>query len=103
MSLKEDIRPITFLKARAAELLAQVNETQRPVVITQNGVARGVLQDPESYERLRRAVGLLKLLTQGEEDVRAGRTVPQDRLFGQIRKRLTAHGRRHEKTETIQG
>ena len=101
MSIKEDIRPITYLKSRAADLLAQINETQRPVVITQNGVARGVLQAPESYERMRRAVGMLKLLAQGEKDVRAGRTVPQDRLFGQIRKQLRTQGRRHEKAQKI--
>jgi len=101
MSIKEDIRPITYLKTRTADLLAQINETQRPVVITQNGVARGVLQDPESYERMRRAVGMLKLLAQGEEDVRAGRTVPQNRLFGQLRKRLKAQERRHEKAQRV--
>ncbi len=97
MGLREDIRPVTFLKARAADLLAQVNETHRPVVITQNGEARGVLQDPESYERMRHAIGMLKLLAQGEEDVRADRTVVQSEVFKQARKHLSERERKHGK------
>jgi len=94
MSIKEDIRPVSALKTRAAELLAQVAETQRAVVITQNGEPKGVLQDIESYERTQRAIGLLKLLAQGEEDVRAGRTIPQDEMFAGLRQQLKARGRK---------
>lgn len=101
MSLREDIRPVTFLKSRAADLLAQVNETHRPVVITQNGEPRGVLQDPESYEGMRRAIGMLKLLAQGEEDVRAGRTVAQSEVFSQARKHLNARERNHGKARAV--
>lgn len=93
MSLKDDIRPLSALETRAAELLAQVAETRRPVVITENGEPKGVLQDVESYEQTRRAIGLLKLLAQGEEDVRAGETVPQDEVFAELRRRLREHGR----------
>ena len=65
MSIEKDIRPITYLKSRAADLLRQVNETRRPVIITQNGEPRAVLQDPQSYESMRNALGLLKLIAQG--------------------------------------
>ena len=88
MSIAEDIRPISLLRSHAAELLDQVRETRRPVVITRNGRPAGVLQDIESYEQLRKAIGLLKLIAQGQADVRAGRTTPQDVVFGQIRRRL---------------
>jgi prevent-host-death family protein len=88
---QEDIRPVTYLKSRAADLLAQINTTHRPVVITQNGQARAVLQDTESYERMRCAIGLLKLLAQGEDDVRAGRTVPQETVFAGLHKALARH------------
>jgi prevent-host-death family protein len=90
MKLKEDIRPVTYLKSNAAELLEKINTTHRPIIITQNGEARAVLQDPESYEQMRRAIGLLKLVAQGEEDVRAGRTVAQDEVFTALRKTLAA-------------
>ncbi len=89
MKVKEDIRPVTYLKGNAADLLAQINTTHRPVIITQNGEARAVLQDPESYEQMRRAIGLLKLVSQGEEDVRAERTVSRKALFSSLRKTLT--------------
>jgi len=99
MNIKEDICPVTALKTSAARLLAQVNETQRPIVITQNGLPKGVLQDPETYERTRRALGMLKLLAQGEEDVRAGRELSQRQVFDPIRKRLQAADRRDGKVE----
>ncbi len=88
MSLKSDIRSITYLKSRAADLLKQVNETQRPVVITQNGEPRAVLQDPQSYEDMRNALGMLKLISQGEEDVRQGKVSPQNEVFSKIEKSL---------------
>jgi len=86
MSMVDDIRPITYLKSRAADLLKQVNETHRPVIITQNGEPRAVLQDPESYESMREALGLLKLISQGEEDIRKGKITPQEEVFSRIEK-----------------
>lgn len=90
MNMKEDLRPVTYLKNNAADLLEQINATHRAVVITQNGEARAVLQDPESYEQMRRAIGLLKLVAQGESDVQAGRTVPADDVFARLRTTVTA-------------
>lgn len=88
MRMHEDIRPVTYLKSRAADLLAQLNRTHRPVIITQNGEPRAVMQDPESFERMKTAIGLMKLLVQGEEDVRLGRTYSQGEVFRKLRNRL---------------
>ena len=88
MKMREDIRPVTYLKSRAADLLDQLNKTHRPVVITQNGEARAVIQDPDSYERTKTAVGLLKLLAQGEEDIRSGKTDDQDEVFDRLARKL---------------
>jgi len=90
MSLKTEIRPVTFLKNRTAELLDQINETHAPVIITQSGEARAVLQDPESYERTQNALLMLKLLARGEADVRTGRVISQDEVFRKLRKRVKA-------------
>lgn len=90
MNLVEDIQPVTYLKGNAAHLLQQVNETRRPVIITQNGLARAVLQDPVSYESMRNAIALLKLMVQGEEDIRTGHLVEQNEVFSRIEARLTA-------------
>ena len=84
MNITKDIRPVTYLKSRAAELLNQINETQRPVIITQNGEPRAVLQDPISYENMRNAIGILKLISQGEADIRDGKVKSQEDVFKDI-------------------
>lgn len=88
MKLEEDIQSITSLKTRAPDLLDQINSTRRPIIITQSGRARGVLQDPESYEQMCRAMGLLKLMAQGEQDVREGRLTTQKEVFKSLRKKF---------------
>jgi prevent-host-death family protein len=84
MNISRDIKPVTYLKSRAADLLKQINETHRPVVITQNGEPRAVLQDPESYENMRNAIGLLKLISLGEEDIKDGKSKSQEEVFANI-------------------
>ncbi len=84
MNIKEDIRPISYVKANAAEILEQVNETHRPVYVTQNGEAKAVLLDPESYEKMKQAIGLLKLLAQGENDIVNERFLPQEDFFSSL-------------------
>lgn len=84
MNLIADIKPVSYLKLRPAELLQQVNDTHRPIVITQNGEPRGVLQDAESYESMRNALGLLKLIAQSEEDIRKGDVIEQAKVFEEI-------------------
>ncbi len=88
MSFETDIRPISYLKSKAADLLKQVNDTHRPVVITQNGEPKAVLQDPKSYQNMRNAIGLLKLIAQGEEAIRTGRSKSQEDVFADLEKRL---------------
>jgi len=88
MNISRDIKPVTYLKANAADLLKQINETRRPVIITQNGEPRAVLQDPESYENMRNAIGILKLISQGEGDIRNGRVKSQEDVFKDIENSL---------------
>jgi prevent-host-death family protein len=88
MKISSDIKPVSYLKSHAADILKQINETHRPVVITQNGEPKAVLQDPESYDNMRKAIGLLKLISQGEEDIKQGKTKAQDRVFKGIEKML---------------
>lgn len=89
MKTSSDIKPVSYLKSHAADMLNQVNETRRPVVITQNGTPRAVLQDPDSYDRMRNAIGILKLISQGEEDIKHGRTKAQEDVFKDIEKLFT--------------
>ncbi len=88
MKIKEDIKPISYLKSRSAELLAQINETHRPVIITQNGEPRAVIQDTESYEKMMNSLNLMKILAHAEKDIQSENTVKQETLFKQIEENL---------------
>jgi prevent-host-death family protein len=88
MRLTEDIKPLSDLQSRAAEILRQVNDSRRPVVITEEGEARAVVLDIQSYEALRDATLLLQLAAQGEADFREGRVLPQDKALARVRARL---------------
>lgn len=84
MNISKDIKPITYLKSRAADLLEQINQTHRPVIITQNGEPKAILQDPESYQSMRNAIGILKLISQGEIDIKSGKSKSQEEVFADI-------------------
>ncbi|HWM89940.1 MAG TPA: type II toxin-antitoxin system Phd/YefM family antitoxin [Thermoanaerobaculia bacterium] len=88
MRLKEDIKPLTYLESRAGDVLRQVSESRRPLVITEEGEAKAVILDVDSYQALRDAVLMLQFIAQGEEDVRAGRLIPQEEVFARIASRL---------------
>ncbi len=88
MNISHDIKPVSYLKSKAADLLKQVNETRRPVIITQNGEPRAVLQDPESYEKMRNAIGLLKILAISEEEIKTGDVIPNDAVFKKVQEKL---------------
>lgn len=88
MNIKSDIKPVSYLKSRAADILNQINITRRPVIITQNGEPRAVLQDPESYENMRNTIGILKLLSQGEDDLKNERINSQEDVFANIEYRI---------------
>jgi len=88
MNTKQDIRPISFVKANAANMLDQVNETHRPIIITQNGEAKAVLMDTESYDSMQNAIGILKLISMGEKDVKNGKINEQDSFFSTIENKI---------------
>ena len=88
MRIAHDIKPVTYMKTRAAQLLETVVRTRRPVVITQSGEPRAVLVDVDTYQQLRDGALLLKMIAQGEADARAGRLTPQDEMFRDLRARL---------------
>ena len=88
MRIDYDVKPVTHMKTKAAELLRSVGETRRPVVITQSGEPKGVLMDFASYQELRQATLLLRLVAHGEAEVRRGATVPQERVFADLRARF---------------
>ena len=88
MNITSDIKPVSYLKSHAAEILKQINDTHRPMVITQNGEPKAVLQDPESYDNMRKAITLLKLISEGEENIKNGQVKSQEKVFENIEKVL---------------
>jgi prevent-host-death family protein len=86
------VKPISYLKANAAEVLERINEVREPMVITQNGEARAVLQDLASWEQTQETLALLKLLALGQQDIEAGRTKPAAEVVARLRRKTTPRG-----------
>jgi prevent-host-death family protein len=78
VNLVQDLKPISYVKAHTTEIVNHVGASKAPVVITQNGEARAVIIDIESYQRTINAVNLAKLLSLSEKDIRNGNTVTHE-------------------------
>ena len=90
MSLSEQIKPISYLKAHAAEILRTLADRSEPLIITQNGEAKAVVQDIDSYERTQETVALLKMLALGNRQIEAGQVQPAGKVVAQLRDRRRA-------------
>jgi len=85
MNLKEDIRPISYIKSHFADMLKHVNDTQRPIIVTQNGEAKAVLLDTETYQKMVNALGLLKIISQSEKEIEKGKVIAQESVFKKLK------------------
>lgn len=91
MRYSSQVKPISYLKANAAEVLTDLAERREPLVITQNGEAKAVLQDVASFEETQDTLALLKILALGNQDVAASKTKPATEIVARLRaKRTTA-------------
>ena len=88
MLLSQDIKPISYLKAKTASVINDVNKNQRTIIITQNGEAKAVVQDIKSYENLQNSLNLLKLIVQSENDIENNRTIEQEEMFDNLEQKL---------------
>ena len=89
VNLKEDIKPISYIKTNAAEMIDYINEHKNPIIVTQHGEAKGVLLDVESYQDMVNALSLLKLLQFSEKSIREGKVYDNDQVFQEIRKKIS--------------
>jgi len=89
MLLQESVKPISYVKAHAAEIIKELNEFNSTIIITQNGEAKAVLQDIGEYERIQESICLLKILALSRKDIEAGRIKPATEAFKSIRHRIT--------------
>jgi len=87
MKLSTQIKPISYLKANAAEIVRTLEENREPLIITQNGEAKMVVQDIESYEQTQETLALLKILAIGKRQVEEGKARPASEVFERLRKK----------------
>ena len=91
MKLSSQIKPISYLKSHAAEIVRNLHEQQEPLVITQNGEAKVVIQDIESYELTQETMALLKIMALGNHQIEEGRIKPAKDVIKGLRKRQEVH------------
>ena len=92
INLKEDIKPISYIKTNAADMMKYVTDKKNPIVITQNGEARAVLIDIETYQNIQDAFSLMNLIKVAEKDVQNGSVRKAEEVFSDIKKRIQPNG-----------
>ena len=91
MKLSNQIKPISYLKAHAAEIVRKLGEDQEPLVITQNGEAKVVMQGIESYEQTLETMALLKILAIGMHQIEEGNVLPAEDVIKRLCKQREDH------------
>jgi prevent-host-death family protein len=87
MKLSTSVKPISYLKAHASEVVREVAQNHQAVVITQNGEAKVIIQDLEAYEQMQDSLALLKMLAQSSKSKATGKCKPLSKSFSDIKKR----------------
>jgi len=88
MNIKEDIKPISYIKSHIADIIKKINETHNPVIITQNGEAKGVFIDSDSYQNMQNTISLMKLLINSENEIDNNQIIDQNEVFSKIEKKF---------------
>lgn len=78
-----DIISLTEFKNDASGWIERL-QSQPPVVLTQNGRGKAVVQSYESYQQQRYAMALLKRVIQGQADAAAGRAIPHEQVVAEM-------------------
>jgi prevent-host-death family protein len=88
MKLSETVKPISYLKAHASEILRDVTSTGKTIVITQNGEAKAILQDVKVYEDMQESLAMLKILALSNKSLKASKYKSADESFSDIRAKI---------------
>ncbi len=84
------IKPISYFKANAAEIIQELGEVGEPMIITQNGEAKAIVQDIVSYEKTQETLAFLKILALANRNIEQGRYRPAKEVVADLHKRLNA-------------
>lgn len=87
MKYSDQVKPISYLKSHAADVVRELSEQQQPLIITQNGEAKMVVQDIQTYEQTQETLALLKILALGNRQVEQGHVTPANAAFKRVRSR----------------
>jgi prevent-host-death family protein len=87
MKYSDQVKPISYLKSHAADIVRELSEHQQPLIITQNGEAKMVVQDIQTYEQTQETLALLKILALGNRQVEQGHVTPANAAFTRVRSR----------------
>ncbi|WP_304224775.1 type II toxin-antitoxin system Phd/YefM family antitoxin [Gracilinema caldarium] len=85
INFKNDIKPISYLKTNAAEMMKYVNENRNPIIITQNGEAKAVLMDIDSYQNMQNAFALLNIIKISEDEIKKGDFQDSEEVFTELK------------------
>jgi len=88
MRLSQAIKPISYLKAHASELIREIADEHKTLIITQNGQAKAIVQDLESYEQMQESLALLKMIAQSRQCISQGQVKTVRQSFKQLRSRI---------------
>ena len=99
MRYSTQIKPISYVKAHAAELLDRITEEREPIIITQNGEARAVLVDVHSYDASQETMAMWQILAIGKKQIEAGQTYPLAEVIAKIRSRSARMPETSQKVE----
>jgi prevent-host-death family protein len=88
MKLSTAVKPISYLKTHASELIRNITNTRQALVVTHNGEAKVVVQDIRSYERMQETLALLKILTGSKQNIKRGKVKSIDEVFRNLEKRI---------------
>lgn len=84
MRLSTNVKPISYLKSHAAEIVKEITETREPLLITQNGISSIVVQDVVSYEQTQQTMALLKIIALGRKQIEQGQVKPMSEVFAEL-------------------
>jgi len=88
MKSSKAIKPISYLKAHASEIIRDVSDNHETMIITQNGEAKVILQDIKEYEKTEESLALLKMLVMSSKSLDEGKTKTVKKAFSDVRKRI---------------
>ncbi|OPX33785.1 prevent-host-death protein [candidate division KSB1 bacterium 4484_188] len=93
MKYSENIKPISYLKSHASEILREISKNKETLIITHNGEAKVVVQDIHVYEQIQESLALLKILAQSSSSVSSGKIKPARTAFKDIKRKIEKRNR----------